>query len=95
MSRTALNFAIAVAITGCAKISKESIEFSNIVGRDFNAIQVSHQAGINRYFDNMEALFNRRVDQVRFQEAVKDHEKLGIRLLSKIFKNMGYDLAVI
>lgn len=31
----------------------------------------------------------------RFQEAVKDQEKFGIQLLSKTFKNMGYDLAVV
>ncbi len=31
----------------------------------------------------------------RFQEAVKEQEKFGIKLLSDRFKNMGYDLAVV
>lgn len=33
-------------------------------------------------------------DWYRFQEAVKQHERLGIKLLSPIFNKMGYDLAV-
>lgn len=31
----------------------------------------------------------------RFQEAVKEHERLAIKLLSDLFRNMGYDLATV
>ncbi|MFO7962737.1 MAG: DUF6765 family protein [Desulfobacterales bacterium] len=34
-------------------------------------------------------------DWYRFQEAVKQHERFGIELLSPVFKKMGYDLAAV
>lgn len=66
MSRTVLGLVIALAVTlaGCAQVPKESIELSSTVGRDINAIQVSHLALINLYFDDKEALINRWIDQV-------------------------------
>ena len=66
MSRTILGLVIAMACTlgGCAQVPKESVELSNTVGRDISAIQVSHLALINLYFDDKEALINRWVDQV-------------------------------
>ena len=66
MSRVALRLVIALAVvlSGCAQVPKESIELSSTVGRDISAIQVSHLALINLYFDDKEALINRWVDQV-------------------------------
>lgn len=66
MSRAVLGLVIALAVTlaGCAQVPKESIELSSTVGRDINAIQVSHLALINLYFDDKEALINRWIDQV-------------------------------
>lgn len=66
MSRAVLGLVIAMAFTlgGCAQVPKESVELSNTVGRDISAIQVSHLALINLYFDDKVALINRWVDQV-------------------------------
>lgn len=66
MSRAVLGLVIAMAFTlgGCAQVPKESVELSNTVGRDISAIQVSHLALINLYFDDKAALINRWVDQV-------------------------------
>lgn len=66
MSRAVLGLVIALAFTlcGCAQVPKESVELSNTVGRDISALQVSHLALINLYFDDKEALIDRWVDQV-------------------------------
>lgn len=66
MSRAVLGLVIAMAFAlgGCAQVPKESVELSNTVGRDISAIQVSHLALINLYFDDKEALINRWVDQI-------------------------------
>lgn len=54
----------AIALVGCAQVPKESVELSSTVGRDISAIQVSHLALINIYFDDKEAIINKWVDQV-------------------------------
>lgn len=58
-----LGFA-SIALVGCAQVPKESVELSSTVGRDVSAIQVSHLALINIYFDDKEAMINKWVDQV-------------------------------
>jgi hypothetical protein len=64
MKRVVSSFVIAVALSGCAQIPRESVELSNTVGRDVSAIEVSHLALIKLYFDDKEARINQWVDQV-------------------------------
>ena len=55
---------IAITVTACAQVPKESVQLSATVGRDVAEIERSHRSLVNSYYDNVERSINRFVDQV-------------------------------
>jgi len=79
----------------------ETIWFKEAIETDVNGLVDKSNGALNeftlfrdKYYWNVD-IDREKTNWYRFQEAVKEHERIGIQLLSEQFKVMGYDLAVV